>query len=856
MDKFFQNRHRKASVRLNIPWGHTMDDFYWIRRLPDSDVKPIWTRSMLDEFGENFGDEPPVTRVEPRRLRPWSLLKVPNDDSLFGLVDEMCNGDHSLKPRLFDAVKDAHPFAGFESSEKGVELPVEPILANGDVAASTGESVVERAVKLRDKHPLLTETDAKDDDKGSPKILVQADDIVSDAMSVEIFNVERKASDVQSLPTGSKGVSSPPPLLTGVTKAENDALKVMSVEECDVEGKSGTSHHLSAGSTKNDTKGDEIDTPKVFVLTDIDMTGGSGEGSNTEGKVGDGQLCTEDGVPEVSAETAMSAEESKIKGNTAGNYTLPMGENDACKVPIVVEGKAGDRHNLTTDTGATDNEPNKVFVENDNALMGNTTMSAVQGRAGDIHDLAMGKNDIKINKIDTPTVDVETDDDLTPAERRAMEPHSTTNYETIQKLEERIPEEYFPDILLVNDPSSATISGFSLPDRRPCSLIVRYKHVWPKLERDGKPATLFNNDFDCRSAFHWTPTKEERYAASASRRIATLNLSGAPRLGKGSHSVVLKAALRLPTPLKTQTGDPCVSVAAKLALINCADRELLENEGRVYDAFPEHLQESYCGYNLVDPMDHPVPVGACVPKFFGYYVPVQEGREATWRQKALKRIKEQVDGRRAREAKREAKKKGVDGAVETGEAADANVKLAEEEEDNDSSDDDFCCYDYDYSPPPRVKEVRSPILLLEECGTPIEPEQFSEDERSECFSLVLRLHHADFVQNSLYTRNILRQPGPLTVRPSERSLEMPSFRIIDFGRGVFGPWYIERKLGVQGGRPGPPTVPTREEMTKLKEAETDRKLEAKKEMAIGWHGENMKYETRKAMGTMVVDYRL
>lgn len=63
-------------------------------------------------------------------------------------------------------------------------------------------------------------------------------------------------------------------------------------------------------------------------------------------------------------------------------------------VPIVVEGKAGDRHNLTTDTGATDNEPNKVFVENDNALMGNTTMSAVQGRAGDIHDLAMGSKDL------------------------------------------------------------------------------------------------------------------------------------------------------------------------------------------------------------------------------------------------------------------------------------------------------------------------------------------------------------------------------------------------------------------------------------------------------------------------------
>ncbi|KAK0213773.1 hypothetical protein IW262DRAFT_1517718 [Armillaria fumosa] len=185
-----------------------------------------------------------------------------------------------------------------------------------------------------------------------------------------------------------------------------------------------------------------------------------------------------------------------------------------------------------------------------------------------------------------------------------------------------------------------------------------------------------------------------------------------------------------------------------------ADRQ--PNERRMYNAFPEHLGESYCGYNLVDPMDHPVP----------------EGKEAARRREALKRIKEPVDGRRVREAKREAKKKGVDGAVKTGEAADSSVKLAEEEEGNDGSDDDFCCYDYDYSPPPRAKEVRSSILLLEECGTPIEPEQFSEDESAPpppcrlCAKLALHTQ-------------LLRQPGPLSVRPSERSLKTPSFRIID-----------------------------------------------------------------------------
>lgn len=86
------------------------------------------------------------------------------------------------------------------------------------------------------------------------------------------------------------------------------------------------------------------------------MTGGSGEGSNTKGRTGDGQLCTgllhnrlflprPDNTSRgrrprrftdlflyfpgltlmiVSAETAMSFEESKIQGNIAGSYTVPM----------------------------------------------------------------------------------------------------------------------------------------------------------------------------------------------------------------------------------------------------------------------------------------------------------------------------------------------------------------------------------------------------------------------------------------------------------------------------------------------------------------------------------------------------
>ncbi len=50
--------------------------------------------------------------------------------------------------------------------------------------------------------------------------------------------------------------------------------------------------------------------------------------------------------------------------------------------------------------------------------------------------------------------------------------------------------------------------------------------------------------------------------------------------------------------------------------------------------------------------------------------------------------------------------------------------------------------------------------------------------------MFLRLHDADVVHNSPYVRNILVQPGPLTVLPAERSLRTPSFKLIDFARSL------------------------------------------------------------------------
>ncbi|KAJ7641270.1 hypothetical protein FB45DRAFT_738095 [Roridomyces roridus] len=305
-------------------------------------------------------------------------------------------------------------------------------------------------------------------------------------------------------------------------------------------------------------------------------------------------------------------------------------------------------------------------------------------------------------------------------------------YNRLPKLEEFIPTAYFPDILYVNDPQGQSSlghygrNGQSAKTQTKEAVPRKYKRVWPRFDRDEEGP---------RSK------PELPKSPSSNLRIAHLDLSAAPLLGTGNHSVVHRASLLLPTPLTGRSPTGQVLVAAKTGFSNSEARQLLQNEGKIYGAFPKHLQEDWCGYNLVAPITHPVPVGAVVPKFYGYYVPVMEDQRETDEKFALQRFQRTASY--------------------------------------------------------REWEKQSPILLLEECGSPIESHKFTPDERSECFSLALRLPHAEFTQNSFYVRNILRQPGPLSVPPAERSDRTPSFRIIDFGRGEHWPYELKAKTQVE-----------------------------------------------------------
>ena len=61
-----------------------------------------------------------------------------------------------------------------------------------------------------------------------------------------------------------------------------------------------------------------------------------------------------------------------------------------------------------------------------------------------------------------------------------------------------------------------------------------------------------------------------------------------------------------------------VIVTAKLSL---GRDDHLKDEATNYQRFPRHLFQHYNGYNIVPPLQDPVPVGAVLPQFYGYYVP-------------------------------------------------------------------------------------------------------------------------------------------------------------------------------------------------------------------------------------------
>ena len=175
---------------------------------------------------------------------------------------------------------------------------------------------------------------------------------------------------------------------------------------------------------------------------------------------------------------------------------------------------------------------------------------------------------------------------------------------------------------------------------------------------------------------------------------------------------------------------PLTTRVAVIAKLSIQWDQHLVREGQNYQSFPDHFFEHWSGYNLIPPLLDPVPVGAVVPQFYGYYIP-----EKPQNPDDDSTIENQAHN-------------GVDG------------------------------------------EYLSPILLIEDCGVPVDKTKLDQTDKTTCGSLLHRFHNASWIHDSFYERNILMQPGPLTVFPTIRKFSKTNvFRLIDFGRSWQGTSY-------------------------------------------------------------------
>lgn len=345
-----------------------------------------------------------------------------------------------------------------------------------------------------------------------------------------------------------------------------------------------------------------------------------------------------------------------------------------------------------------------------------------------------------------------------PKQAQTQAPLNPFSRSGIPKLQENIPAEYFPDTLIVHDPSGASMAcddreyrygsstpdvaddegGKTLSDEGQGRTAFVYKRVYPV------PAHVASKD-DTQDGS--TSSTSACSAPSEDHKTAHLYLRPSHRIGVGHHSHVYLSPLTLPSPLTTYTSSSSrpgtVLVAAKLAIQQRNARKLLDAEAATYNEFPPHMSDEYCGVHLLSPFVRTlVPSAALVPKFFGYYVPVYE-------------------------------------------------------EGDKRSDKGKLRYPW---------QKRSPILLMEDCGKPIAAEDldrlqryaclhcslpsFRETDydrvliRTDCYALIVRLQMEQYLHGSFHERNIVVQPGPLTLPPMMRSMDTPSFRVIDFGRTI------------------------------------------------------------------------
>ncbi|KAK7032438.1 hypothetical protein VNI00_012996 [Paramarasmius palmivorus] len=176
---------------------------------------------------------------------------------------------------------------------------------------------------------------------------------------------------------------------------------------------------------------------------------------------------------------------------------------------------------------------------------------------------------------------------------------------------------------------------------------------------------------------------------------------------------LFSSSARLPPTMK-------VTISAKISIPRDGH---LAQEARNYQSFPESFQEHWSGLNIAYPLHEPTPCGAIVPGFYGFYRKEAESVGGEVKNEEVKKVKEEArkkeSGQRGRGRGRgraraaNVRLRHIPGLTRGGGPGSGSESKAEEEEE---------------TPKPEPAYF-SDILLLEDCGDPIDPEELSLDDR-------------------------------------------------------------------------------------------------------------------------------
>ncbi|KAI0329814.1 hypothetical protein GY45DRAFT_1324623 [Cubamyces sp. BRFM 1775] len=401
----------------------------------------------------------------------------------------------------------------------------------------------------------------------------------------------------------------------------------------------------------------------------------------------------------------------------------------------------------------------------------------------------------KPEPLDAPC-STESSDYIDPFDFKDSDPFAAAGLEPLEKF---IPKSLFPDILIVHDPSGVTrhVSDGG---------IARYVRLFPK--SSPKPT-------------------------SAPELVAHLYLDD-QHLGMGNHSTVQRAPLTLRLDENSEERSR-VRVAAKIADPVCGAHDMLRREAEVYNEFPPEFQEDTVRVRDVPaPPAQPAKEAKSDEGSDADVIPAEEDAQAETVSTAEADVQDaqkpsssspdskdansdsqaEVDTESPPVVDAEEKSSSVpvlspeEGDAKDGEGTDGSSAPATTSEDvaqrsvehevlpaivpkffgfyAPAAKDGKPIYrEHSYCGINSTCHTTWPthILLLEECGRPVIPYYMSREEREKLYSLYEELHGGGFLQGSSYVRNMLVQPGPLSVPRAQRTMENPSYRLIDFGRG-------------------------------------------------------------------------